>query len=218
MPQIKTREEWLNRAADIIANDYNEVFRTHFDTEGIDRLGRMYVSTGFPSRGGLGKVIGECWKAEASESGERHHIFINPRLTDIVEVVATLAHEMVHAADNGEHKHKGPFTKAVRELGLQGKPTATFAGEEFAAYAKKLSDSIGTYPHEGLVPLMEEKKQSTRMLKLECGGGDEAAGGCGYVLRTTKKWIEIGLPTCACGKQFPYPEGYEPGEPGDGGE
>lgn len=35
-------------------------------------------------------------------------------------------------------------------------------------------------------------KQSTRMLKVECGS-------CGYTLRTTAKWLEVGTPTCPCG-------------------
>jgi hypothetical protein len=34
--------------------------------------------------------------------------------------------------------------------------------------------------------------QGTRMLKLECSG-------CGYVARTTRKWLEVGAPSCCCG-------------------
>jgi hypothetical protein len=33
------------------------------------------------------------------------------------------------------------------------------------------------------------------MLKLECED-------CGYVVRTTQKWIEMGSPTCYCGGHF----------------
>lgn len=197
----KTREAWLEAAADLIADKWSEIFRTHFGTDGLDHLDHLKISTGFPSRGGLTKVIGECWKAKASEDEATHHIFINPRLTDIVEVVATLAHEMVHAADDGEHKHKGPFVKAVRDMGLEGKATATFAGAAFGDWARSLSETLGAYPHTGLVPLMEVKKQGTRMLKLE-------ADCCGYIVRTTQKWIEIGLPSCPCGNEM-APESKE---------
>lgn len=189
-----TREQWLNKAAHEIHTEYREVFDLHFGEDGEAHLSSLLVSTGFPSAGGLGKVIGQCWRAEASEGGA-HHIFISPLLIDIVEVVATLAHEMVHAADNGENKHRGLFAKAVRDMGLEGKATATVAGAAFADFARALHEKIGEYPHEKLVPLIEEKKQGTRMLKLE-------AACCGYIVRTTKKWIEEGLPSCPHGTEM----------------
>lgn len=188
------REQWLNAAAAEIHAEFLDQFQSQFGEEGEAHLSSLLVSTGFPSRGGLGKVIGECWKAEASDGGA-HHIFINPRLTDVVEVVATLAHEMIHAADNGEHKHRGPFVRCCRAIGLDGKPTATVASPEFAEWARGLDAKIGPYPHQELKPLLVEKKQATRMLKLE-------ADCCGYVVRTTKKWIEAGYPSCPCGNEF----------------
>lgn len=204
MPRVEhaTREEWLNACAHLIATKWSEIFTLHFGADGWEHLQHLKVSTGFPSRGGMTKVIGECWKAKASADGTTHHIFINPRLDDVVEVVATLAHEMVHAADDGEHGHKGAFLKAVRDLGLEGKATATVAGAAFAEWARGIDTEIGSYPHVGLIPLSAVKKQSTRMLKLE-------ADCCGYILRTTKKWIEIGLPSCPCGNSFPRPEGLD---------
>lgn len=196
---MKTREEWLNACATQILEKYRDAFEAHFGAVGIEHLEHLRVSTGFPSSGGLGKVIGQCWKSAAAADEVTHHIFINPRLTDIVEVVATLAHEMVHAADDGEHKHRGPFVKAVRDLGLEGKPTATVAGPEFAEWARLLDTKIGSYPHVGLTPLPTEKKQGTRMLKLE-------AACCGYVARTTKKWIDVGVPSCPCGNEMEVEE------------
>lgn len=195
MIKFASREQWLNAAAAIISERFSEVFDTHFGAEGIEHLKHLHVSTGFPSRGGLTKVIGECWASRAAADEVTHHIFINPRLDDIVEVVATLAHEMVHAADDGENKHKGPFLKAVRDLGLEGKATATFAGEAFAEWARGLDTQIGTYPHVALTPISAEKKQGTRMLKLE-------AECCGYVVRTTRKWLDVGNPSCPCGNEM----------------
>lgn len=192
---IKNREDWLNEAARLIHERYKTAFDAHFAHAGEQRLGKLLVSTGFPSTGGLTKVIGQCWKAQTSESGEHHQIFINPRLGDIVTVVATLAHEMVHAADDNEHKHRGPFVRCVRDLGLEGKATATIAGEEFASFAVEIENIIGPYPHQKLTPMATEKKQGTRMLKLE-------APCCGYVVRTTKKWLETGLPACPCGTEM----------------
>jgi hypothetical protein len=80
-------------------------------------------------------------------------------------------------------------------MGLEGKATATVAGAGFAEWARGLDAKLGTYPHDELVPLLEVKKQGTRMLKLE-------APCCGYVVRTTQKWIDAGLPSCPCGTEF----------------
>lgn len=192
---MKSREQWLNAATREILNKFGDIFEKHFGADGMDHLNHLHVSTGFPSRGGLTKVIGECWKSKAAGDGKTHHIFINPRLDSMVEVLATLAHEMIHAADDGEHKHKGPFVRAARDLGLEGKATATFAGEDFVEFAKGVERRIGAYKHVSLIPIAVEKKQTTRMLKLE-------ADCCGYVVRTTQKWIEVGLPSCPCGNEF----------------
>lgn len=195
MIKHKTREEWLSAAVAQIRSRFDHVFELHFGKDGLTHLDNLRVSTGFPSRGGLSKVIGECWASRAAADEVTHHIFISPRLVDVVRVVETLAHEMVHAADDNASKHKGLFVKAVRDLGLEGKATATFAGDEFREWAELLESQIGEYPHIGLTPMATAKKQTTRMLKLE-------APCCGYVARTTKKWIEVGLPSCPCGTQM----------------
>lgn len=192
---LTSREQWLNDATEAILDEYGDIFANHFGDDGIEHLKHLHVSTGFPSRGGLTKVIGECWKSKAAADGATHHIFINPRLDTTVEVLATLAHEMIHAADDGEHKHKGPFTRCARDLKLEGKPTATYAGPEFTEFAERVAKKIGPYTHVALVPIATEKKQTTRMLKLK-------ADCCGYVVRTTQKWIDIGIPSCPCGNEF----------------
>lgn len=198
-PATLSREQWLNAAADLLLEKYRDVFEAHFGDVGIEHLKHLHVSTGFPSRGGLTKVIGECWKSKAAADEVTHHIFINPRLDDVVTVVATLLHEMIHAADDGEHKHKGAFVRAAREMGLEGKATATIAGADLAEWARGIDAKIGGYEHVALIPIATEKKQTTRMLKLE-------APCCGYVVRTTKKWIEEGLPSCPCGNEFEMEE------------
>lgn len=192
---MKSREEWLNAAVDEILGRYETEFGNHFGAEGLEHLKHLKVSTGFPSRGGLTKVIGECWKSKAAADETTHHIFINPRLDDVVQVLATLAHEMIHAADDGEHKHRGPFVRCARDIHLEGKATATIAGAAFGEFAREVEKKLGPYEHIALVPIAAEKKQTTRMIKLE-------ADCCGYTVRTTKKWIEIGLPACPCGNEM----------------
>jgi hypothetical protein len=195
MSKYATREEWLNAAAEIIASRFHDVFEQEFGADGMTHLESLHVSAGFPSAGGLAekkKVIGQCWNSKTS-ADQHHHIFISPVLQDPVEVIATLAHEMVHAADDGEHGHKGAFTRAVRGMNLIGKPTATLAGEEFRAFALKSVQTLGAYPHVALQPTLKVKTQKTYMKKVVC---DE----CDCVIRMTEKWLEAaGTPTCGCG-------------------
>jgi hypothetical protein len=83
----------------------------------------------------------------------------------------------------------------MKDLGLEGKPTATHAGEELEAHLRSVVEGLDPYPHAALSLGTEEKKQTTRLLKIECPG-------CGYVCRTTAKWLAEGIPTCHCGTLF----------------
>lgn len=187
---VKNREHWLQRAAALIRTRYRDEFAEHFGDKGEEHLDKIHVSAGFPSRRGEnGKVIGQCWRSTTTEDGS-HHIFISPLLKDPIEVLATLAHEMVHAADDGENKHKGPFVKAVRALGLEGKPTATVAGDEFRGFAEDAVEELGEYPHVALKPVLVAKTQKTYMVKCVCPE-------CGCIVRMTQKWMDdAGIPFC----------------------
>jgi hypothetical protein len=191
-----TREAWLNAAV--------EALRPLLaDRAGVEVPARVQVSVGFPGGRSMHKTVGQCWRASCSPD-ESRHIFISPMLTSPVEVLATLAHELIHAWDDCENGHRGPFRRAAKAFGLEGKMTATHAGPELegilAQLAERLSVYLGVYPHSGLdVGMAAVKVQSTRMVKIECPG-------CGYIARTTRKWIETGLPTCVCGTEMEVPE------------
>jgi hypothetical protein len=155
-------------------------------------------------------VIGECWVAEASSRGYVE-VFISPVLDQVAGiqgVLVTLRHELVHAA--GRRGHGKEFKALAVELGLTGPMTATVASPELLDFINwTLLPQLGQYPHgaitgrgEILVPPTEPgdkpvilrpddrpKKQSTRMLKAECPE-------CGYTIRLTKKWADLGLPSC----------------------
>ncbi len=106
---------------------------------------------------------------------------------DPVEVLGVLAHELVHELEGVAVG--GDFRKLAVAIGLEGKMTATVAGPKLRETLEGISGSLGAYPHCALSPgLSEVKKQGTRLLKLQCA--------CGYVLRVTRKWVEVGLPTC----------------------
>lgn len=176
------REDWLSQATQKLAS---QVF--HKDAP------KVRVSCGFPSTR-RGNRIGECWTPDASEDATSE-IFIIPTISDPIRVLDILAHELCHAYTPGAG-HKGAFTKIARGIGLEGKLTATVAGERLTEQLRAISEEIGPYPHGKLREgSSNTKKQTTRMLKVECPC-------CGYVVRTTQKWIDSGLPSCPEGTEM----------------
>lgn len=177
-----TREAWLQALIDEVRPWFEEV-----DTPLPEQV---RISVGFTSTGARSNRIGECWAPAADEHG-LSQIFIHPKLVDTTEIAATVVHELVHAAINvGGH---GPaFKKPATALGLEGRMTSTVPSEAFTARIKPVLEKLGHYPHGALhgAKSSAPKKQSTRMLKCECPE-------CGYIARTTTKWIEAaGAPIC----------------------
>lgn len=180
-----TREAWLTAAVRDLTPLYAAVGAT---------LPPVRVSVGWP--GGRGKkqaVIGQCWAPDAASDGVAQ-VFISPTLADPATVLSTLVHELVHAVDRNTSGHRGQFARIARAVGLTGKMTATTAGEALSARLAAVAAGLGTYPHAALRSAAggSHKPQGTRMLKLECLN-------CGYIVRTTAKWVAVGLPVCPCG-------------------
>jgi hypothetical protein len=99
-----------------------------------------------------------------------------------------LVHELCHAATDGDG-HGKKFGKIARAVHLEGPLTATTVGFAFKSTFKQLVDGLETYPHARLNVAAQRKVQSTRMLKASCPV-------CGYTIRLTQKWANLGLPTC----------------------
>lgn len=175
------REEWLNTAV--------AELRPIFDAVNFPLPSLIRVTCGFPSSRARANnaFIGEHWSPAASNDNH-HEILISPVVDDPVQVFATLVHELCHAATDG-HGHDRVFTRCARSLWLEGKATATSAGDEFRANFSNLLESLGTYPHARLNIEAIRRKQSTRMLKAACPA-------CGYTVRLSKSWADQGLPVC----------------------
>jgi len=183
--QFVHREAWLHAGADEMRTWFKKVC-------GVD-VPELRISTGWSKRSG--KAVGWCWHAECAKDGV-NQIFVSPEVDDPVTALAILLHEMVHASDNGASKHSGHFRTIAKALGLVGKMTHTSPGEELTAGLRKLAEDLGPYPHAKLTqPEGRIAKDGTRMLKLQCPS-------CDWSCRTTKKWIEQGLPTCFCGTEL----------------
>ena len=70
----------------------------------------------------------------------------------------------------------------AKAIGLEGKMTATSAGEKLTEKLKEIISRIGNYPH-GEVSTNVAKKQTTRNIKVACDS-------CGFSYRTSRKNIE----------------------------
>lgn len=168
-----TREAWLQRGAVLITH-------TVFAAAGIE-VPVVKTSCSWPGGGSARKRIGECWARRMSEAGA-NEIFISPVIADPVQALDVLTHELVHASDDCASGHGGEFVRRARKVGLEGKPTATVAGAALRAKLVEIADALGPYPHATL-NLSGRKKQTTRMIKVECGD-------CDGVFRTTQKWLD----------------------------
>lgn len=189
----ETREEWLTRAVDALRPLFAEVGET---------VPAVRVSVGFPGGGSARKRIGECWAPGASVDGVAQ-LFVSPIIGSAVDALAVLVHELIHAIDECKSGHKGAFRKVAVAVGLTGKMTATVAGPDLAPRLAALASSLGDYPHAALtLAAAAEKKQTTRMLKVECPDD-------GYTIRTTAKWLAVGNPSCPCGTEMVAAEAGE---------
>lgn len=160
------------------------------------KMPAILISCGFPGGGKAtrgAKAIGECWTPATKDAPA--HIFVSPEISDPYHVAYIVAHEMLHAALPIGTAHKRPFQVAAAKLGhvapFTESPSRQDQAPDFYSWAVPLVDRLPTYPHVALgVPAGRPKKQSTRMLKAECGE-------CGYTVRLARKWLdEVGAPQC----------------------
>jgi hypothetical protein len=201
-----TREQWLLNACAEMEPWLKEA--------GAGAAPDLRVSVGWPlgrkKTGGKGShAIGQCFDHVSSKDG-RYEIFISPELAEPTRVCDVLLHELVHAYVGLEAKHGKDFKLIATRVGLTGKMTATVASDILIPKLKVLVAELGGYPHAelgagvGLTP-----KQGTRLLKAYCPR-------CGYVVRITRKWADVGLPVCPIDKgmrlNIEGEEGVIPGE------
>ena len=171
------RETWLTECAQFILDD---IIAPHCDIPNT----QFRISIGFPS-GKPSKVLAQCWKTEASADGVSE-IFVSPTVDDSIDILAALTHELIHFTDNCASGHQNHFAKVARLVGLEGKLTATVAGQDLQTLLALYVDLLGPIPHAKLDATLSGKpKQKTRMLKVECN--DQA---CGFSFRTTQTHID----------------------------
>ena len=177
MQKFSERESWLAAAAVMLQHEV-------FPVAGIDAASweqRKYrVSCGFPIgyRGSrTGKVaLGQAFDPSISADGTME-VFINPILDNPVDVIAVLAHELIHVEAGIACGHRGRFASVARSIGLVGAMTATVPGDDLRGKLQRIVADLGVYPHAKVDP-NARKKQGTRLLKLQCSD-------CGWTARVS---------------------------------
>lgn len=182
-PAWTTREAWLCSFVEQVAPWYEDLGLTVPD---------LRISVGFTSKGARSNRIGECWHGSAVADG-LPALFIHPGLADAQAVAHVIVHEIIHACLGPDAKHGPKFKRPALALGLTGRMTATVAGPDLTERLRPVLDRLGPYPHGAITPRSgissTGPKQTTRMHKAECPQ-------CGYLVRTTQKWLDIATPVC----------------------
>ena len=173
-----TREEYLQKAKD----ELNErVFKqAGYEIPEVKISCSWALGTADKNKKTLGQCVPRSWsKANINE------IMIVPTVDDSLQVIDTLAHELVHAVDDCESGHGAGFRKICMAVGLNGNSQMTYAcaGDELTQTIKEIVEDIGLYPHNEL-QIHKRKRQTTRMIKVSCTE-------CNFSYRTSRKNIDM---------------------------
>lgn len=179
---FSTREQWLQYVT--------KRMKPEFRKAGSAIPENVRASMSLPRKS---KTLGSCFNSTVS-ADKHFEIFIRVDQDKPLDVAAILCHELVHAAVGLEAKHGAPFRELATALGLEGKMKATVPGETFKAWIAPILEKAGPFPGAAL-DMSKQKVRKTYMLKCECLS-------CGYVCRTTAKWLdEVGAPICPCNNE-----------------
>jgi hypothetical protein len=171
------REAWLQKIAD--------AWRPLFSRHGYDLPARIWISVGRPPSS---RWTGACYPGQASDDGNPH-MFVHPVVSDSTRAAGIVVHQLCHVA-LGNRGHRSPFRRLATAVGLIGKMTATTEGPHFLAVMPGIIDRYGPYPHASLRQLRGlDKVSGTRLIRITCPA-------CGYLLRGTRRWLNMGVPTC----------------------
>jgi hypothetical protein len=214
--KYQARETWLAEAAQQLYPKFEQIgFKLP-----VFRIGVGFGPTG--ARKESTKILGVTLHTSIA-ADNINEVWISPENADSIQMLETMVHEMIHVATNLNtgvpgNVHGGTFAEAATRIGLEGPLTATHAGPDLRMDLELIAASLGRYPGalvdtsrlKARVPVGPDgrpvrassgpKTQNTRMVKLVCSDNECPCGG--YTVRTTRKWIEVGLPSCPSGTEM----------------
>jgi hypothetical protein len=105
---------------------------------------------------------------------------VSPIEDDPVKIGEVLAHEMLHAALPIGTGHRGQFRERCKQIGLEGNPSQTVAGEWLRGMLTGIVANYGAFPHAKIV-IPEVRKRENRNFAADC-----TQSGCTYRLPDQK--------------------------------
>ena len=166
-----TREKWLHRAL--------PVMMAWLKDAGCKDFPVPHLSFGVPKKGwGNGKKmsIAECWPRAVTQKQDRNVIHISPRTGEPVAVLGSLLHELVHASDDCESKHRGHFKHVALALGFTPPMTCTPLGPQLKIALEKLASDLGPLDHDPMVNFRSLKRKRSRV-KYTCATCGDSVNG-----------------------------------------
>ncbi len=175
------RETWLKELANsAISAIAQRVQYTEEETA-------VKLSCGFPAKQGKRNPVHASLVPPTNSDEFYAEIFVTPELSAKREVAGAVLPLLV-AVVTGDYRKHDAYRNAIRALGLNG--------SELPTWAREIVDNLPAYPHASLT-LPEVKKQTTRLLKVECVP-------CNYIARVSRATLDrLGTPVCpACRQSF----------------
>ena len=173
------REQWLMAAVEHIT--------PIFQARGY-AVPQVKVSVGFPSTGGKGRHLGQCWSSKSAEDNI-NQIFIAPHLKTSLDFLDTLVHELVHAVDNCESGHGVGFKKIALDVGLKGPMRSAGAGELLKQDLMRITEKLGVFPHGRLSLPVRAAQKAPKRPGARCSK-------CGYEVVMLRRHLTLGPPIC----------------------
>lgn len=173
------REQWLMAAVEHIA--------PIFQARGYV-VPQVKVSVGFPSTGGKGRHLGQCWSSKSAEDNI-NQIFIAPHLKTPLDFLDTLVHELVHAVDDCQSGHGDNFKKIALDVGLKGPMRSAGAGDWLKQDLIQIAESLGNFPHGRLSLPIRTMQKAPKRPGAKCAK-------CGYEIVMLKRHLPLGPPLC----------------------
>ena len=184
-------------------------FRAHFKECDYEVPEKVRVSIGFgkgPAK--HGKIsLGQCFDKINSADGH-YELFISPQVgakgeseadkLNTINILETIAHEMVHATVGNECGHRGAFVVCAAAIGFTKPWKYTPAGEKILNVINQIIAKQGLFPTGAIIP--NKPKQGKSLIKCQCDQCDFKA----YI--TYKMMEEHGTPICPNDRDIMYCE------------
>ena len=152
-PRLKNEDRpVIHKYAEVWLHEAMELMRPKFTEAGYE-VPLVHLSVGFSAKGYRVNTkrycMGMCVSRRMDKDGI-NQIFIAPVLDDPMEVLVTLAHELVHAIDDCQHSHGPVFQQISKDLKLADCRAVNHIDfRETVRFYQGMLDQLGRYPRGG---------------------------------------------------------------------